>query len=104
MYSLFLPSLNVKIIKTRPTEGVEHPLYDKKVLVFCAMSSKRIYGPYFFESTVNEDRYHKMLVHFFWPKIVREDFRKYYFQQDGASPQRGKKSKNIYNRNLKRNL
>jgi len=36
--------------------------YDKKVLVFCAMSSKRIYGPYFFESTVNEDRYHKMLV------------------------------------------
>ncbi len=45
-----------------------------------------------------------MLVHFFWPKIVREDFRKYYFQQDGASPHRGKKSKNIYNRNLKRNL
>jgi len=74
--------------------------YDKKVLVFCAMSSKRIYVPYFFESTVNEDRYHKILVHFFWPKIVREDFRKYYFQQDGASPHRGKKSKNIYNRNL----
>jgi hypothetical protein len=78
-------------LKTRPTEGIEHPLYDKKVLVFCAMSSKRIYGPYFFESTVNEDKYHKMLVHFFWPKIVREDFRKYYFQQDGASPHRGKK-------------
>ncbi len=78
-------------LKTRPTEGVEHPLYDKKVLVFCAMSSKRIYGPYFFESTVNEERYHKILVHFFWPKIVREDFRKYYFQQDGASPHREKK-------------
>jgi hypothetical protein len=78
-------------LKTRPTEGIENPLYDKKVLVFCAMSSKRIYGPYFFESTVNEDKYHKMLVHFFWPKIVREDFRKYYFQQDGASPHRGKK-------------
>jgi len=55
------------------------------------MSSKRIYGPYFFESTVNEERYHKILVHFFWPKIVREDFRKYYFQQDGASPHREKK-------------
>ena len=66
--------------KKRPTEGVEHPLYDKKVLFFCAMSSKRIYGPYFFESTVNEVKYHKMLVHFFWPKIVREDCRKYYFQ------------------------
>jgi hypothetical protein len=51
--------------KKRPTEGVEHPLYDKKVLFFCAMSSKRIYGPYFFESTVNEVKYHKMLVHFF---------------------------------------
>ncbi len=30
-----------------------------------------------------------MLVHFFWPKTVRENFRKY-FKQDGASPHRGK--------------
>jgi len=66
-------------LKARPTEGIEHPLYDKKVLVFCAMSCQRIYGPYFFESTVNENNYHKMLVQFFWPKVVREDLRKYYF-------------------------
>ena len=35
-------------LKARSTEGIEHPLYDKKVLVFCAMSCQRIYGPYFF--------------------------------------------------------
>ena len=55
------------------------------------MPSKRIYGPYFFESNVNIVKYHKMLVNFFWPKIVREDFRKNCFQQDGASPHKGKK-------------
>ena len=78
-------------LKSKPTEGVEHPLYDEKVLVWCAMSSKRIYGPYFFNSTVTEESYLRMLKFFFWPKVVREDHTLYYFQQDGASPHRGKK-------------
>lgn len=78
-------------LKTRPTNGVERPLYDQKVLVWCAMSSERIYGPYFFDSTVTEERYISMLKFFFWPKVVREDYTKYYFQQDGASPHRGNK-------------
>ncbi len=86
-------------LKARSTEGIQ--LYDKKVLVFCAMPCQRIYGPYFLELTVNENNYHKMLVQFFWPKVVREDFRKYYFQQDGASPHRGKKVKNYLRSKIK---
>ena len=31
-----------------------------------------------------------MLVRFFWSKVVREDYKKYYFQQDGASPHTSK--------------
>ena len=50
------------------------------------MSSQRIYGPYFFEGTVNQHNYLNMLKEFLWPKVVREDYKKYYFQQDGAKP------------------
>ena len=55
-------------LKSKPTEGVEHPLYDEKVLVWCAMSSKRIYGPYFFNPTVTEESYLRMLKIFFGQK------------------------------------
>ena len=34
-------------LNTRPTEGIERPLFDEKVLVWSAMSSERIYGPHF---------------------------------------------------------
>ena len=81
-------------LSTRPSEGIEQPLYDQKVLVWCAMSSERIYGPYFFEGTVNQHCYHRMLIDFFWPKVVREDYKKYYFQQDGASSHTAKKDQN----------
>ena len=79
-------------LETRPKSGIERPLYDQKVLVWCAMSSQRIYGPYFFETTVNQNNYHNMLVKFFWPKVVREDYKNYYFQQDGATPHTSKKA------------
>ena len=87
-----------------PKSGIERPLNDQKVLVWCAMSSQKIYGPYFFESTVNQNNYHNMLVRFFWSKEVREDYKKYYFQQDGASPHTSKKPKTISDPNLERNL
>ena len=73
-------------LNTRPTEGIERPLFDEKVLVWCAMSSERIYGPHFFASTVNQYNYLNMLKKRFWTKVVREDYEKYYFQQDGSSP------------------
>jgi len=81
-------------LKTRPTEGIERPLYDEKVLVWCAMSSQRIYGPYFFESTVDQDSFSRMLKSFFWPKVVRQNYKKFYFQQDGAKPHIANKVQN----------
>jgi len=70
----------------RPSEGIERPLQDKKVLVFCAISAVKIYGPFFVETSVNQHSYLNMLKNWFWPKHLRtEDYKKYYFQQDGAT-------------------
>ena len=45
-----------------------------------------MYGPYFFETTVNQHTYIDMLKTFFWPKHLRTaDYKNYYFQQDGAT-------------------
>jgi len=73
--------------KSQPYIGVEAPLHDQKILVWCAISAKRIFGPYFFENTVNQHNYLEMLKNFFWPKILKTaEYEKYYFQQDSATP------------------
>ena len=70
-----------------PFEGVEVPLHGAKVLVWCAISAKKIYGPYFFESSVNQHNYLEMIKKYFWPKHLRTaHHEKHYFQQDGATP------------------
>lgn len=75
----------------QPNEIAEAPLNDDKVMVWCAFSAKRVYGPYFFDETVKWTNYLDMLKNFFWPKHARlEDSEKFYFQQDGASPHRKK--------------
>jgi len=72
--------------ESRPDNRIEAPLHDSKIHVWCAISANRIFGPYYFEETVNKERYLKMLQDFFWPKLLRTAERnKYYFQQDGAS-------------------
>ena len=74
-------------LNERPEDWIEKPLHDAKVLVWCAISCRKIYGPYFFEETVNQHTYLDMLKNFFWPKHYRvESHKKYYFQQDGATP------------------
>lgn len=73
-------------LNERPIDWIERPLQDAKVLVWCAISAKKIYGPYFFETTVNQHTYVDMLKTFFWPKHLRTaEYKKYYFQQDGAT-------------------
>lgn len=64
------------------------PLHSPKVNVWCAISSKSIIGPYFFEEdTVNGQNYLEMLERFFYPALQRMRIaRKIYFQQDGAPP------------------
>lgn len=70
-----------------PCLGVEQPLQDEKVLVWCAISAQWIIGPYFFDESVNQHNYKAMLETFFWRKLVRKpDYKQYYFQQDGATP------------------
>ncbi len=70
-----------------PMVGVEKPLHDTKILVWCAISANRVFGPYYFEENVNQHNYLVMLKNFFWPRIEKNpEFKKHYFQQDGARP------------------
>ena len=74
-------------LEFRPSELIERPLHEEKLLVWCAFSAKKIYGPFFFENYVNQHNYLAMLQTFFWPKHLRtSEYKKYYFQQDGAKP------------------
>ena len=56
-YFFFTPTNNKQKNRlwliSRPTEGVER----QKVLVWSAMSSERINGPYFFDSNVDKEKY-----------------------------------------------
>ena len=79
-------------------EKSAHPLY---VTVWCAMSSKGIIGPYFFENSnqektiVNQINYQNMIENYFVPKLkdlVGENFNNQIFQQDGASSHTAKKT------------
>jgi hypothetical protein len=72
---------------SKPIGQIERPLHDQKVLTWCAMSAKKIYGPFFFENNVNQHNYLKMLQDFFWERHRKvQGYTKYYFQQDGARP------------------
>ena len=73
--------------ESQPTKCVEKLLYDKKVLIWCPISANRIFGPFYFEKTVNKENYLEMLKEYFWPKVLRTaKYKKFYFQQDGARP------------------
>ena len=69
-----------------PHEFQQEPLHSEKVNVWCAMSSRWIIGPYFFEeATINGENYLKMLKEYFRPILGRKHIQnKVYFQQDGA--------------------
>lgn len=72
----------------------QQPLHSPKVTVWCALSSRGIIGPYFFENrqgqaiTVTGVSYRRMLNDYFLP-ILREHpaySSQTWFQQDGATP------------------
>ena len=72
---------------SRPLEGIEMALHDRKVLVWCSISANRIFRPYIFEESVNKDNYLQMLQIFFWPKQLHTAaYQKCYFQQDDVTP------------------
>jgi len=60
---------------SNPKEVNERPLHSSKVMVWCAVSSHGVIGPYFFENeeritmTVTSDRYVEMLQSFVAPAL-----------------------------------
>lgn len=74
-------------LESKPTDKIERPLQDQKVLVWCAISCGQTYGPYFFEESVNQHNYLEMLKNFFYKKHCQmPNYNKNYFLQDGATP------------------
>jgi len=74
-------------LESKPTDKIETPLHDQKVLVWCAISCDQTYGPYFFEESVNQANYLDMLKNFFWKKHSKmPNYHLNYFLQDGATP------------------
>ena len=69
-----------------PFMTVEVALSSPKIIVWCAMSSNEIVGPFFFEElTVNQENYLDILESFFYPYLQRRKItKKIIFQQDDA--------------------
>jgi len=82
-----------------PKEVNEHSLHSSKVTVWCAVSSHRVIGPYFFENeeritmTVTSDRYVDMLQSFVAPALNNfPHLHEAWFQQDGATSHTARQS------------
>ncbi|XP_029656404.1 uncharacterized protein LOC115230342 [Octopus sinensis] len=68
-------------------ELLEHQRYSPKVNVFCAMSKKAVYGPFFLEgATVNGVTYLDMLENWLMDKLSEEEPDDFILQQDGVLP------------------
>ena len=65
---------------------VKHQRDSPKVNVFCAVSPKKVYGPYFFEeNTITGTKYLQMLQNWLLAEL-QGDANDFVFQQDGAPP------------------
>ncbi|MCP4491774.1 MAG: hypothetical protein GY820_31375 [Gammaproteobacteria bacterium] len=70
-----------------PNFYTEQPLHSPKVMVWCALWSGGLIGPFFFEGSVTAPTYLEMLEKFFWPLIADHPNRQeLFFMQDGAPP------------------
>jgi hypothetical protein len=68
----------------KPVAVVEMECYSPKVNVFCAVSRRRVFSPFFVEKSVTGQVYLKMLENWLMPQLAEED--EFIFQQDGAPP------------------
>lgn len=87
----------------------ERDTYSPHVNVWCAVSTKGIIGPYFFEDqtgtlTVNADRYCAMISSFFVPNLHQQNvsMRTAWLQQDGATAHTSKKTIQLLNKTFKK--
>ena len=70
-----------------PHELHEHQQDSPKVIMFCAMSKKAVYEPFFFErATVNGETYLDMLENWLMEKLSKKESGDFIFQQDRAPP------------------
>ena len=71
----------------KPEMVLVKPLHPKKLTVWAALCADGIIGPFFFESTVNSERYHELLENEFLPEAKNHNWiDDCWFQQDGAPP------------------
>ena len=68
-----------------PRQIFEVPQHDRKIGVWCAITSHRIIGPIFFTDTVNSQRYIEDIITPFTEKLTDYEWQYAYFQQDGAT-------------------
>jgi hypothetical protein len=66
-----------------PQVACEHERDSSKVNVFCAISNKKVYGPFFIENTVTGMSYLDMLMNWTTPQL-HEDSHEFIFQQHSA--------------------
>lgn len=72
-----------------------------KVNVFCAVTERSVYGPFFFEwPSVTGDTYLDMLQNWLLPRLQANERDDYIFQQDGAPPHWSLKVRDFLNTNL----
>jgi len=71
-----------------PHQIHESTLHAQKVLMWCAVSTQSLTGPFMFEDYVNGENYAMMLDSFFLPQLRRRQcsLHAQWFQQDGARP------------------
>jgi hypothetical protein len=69
----------------KPVAVVEMEHDSPKVNVFCAVSRRRVFGPFFFaEKSVTGQVYLQMLQNWLMPQLAEEE--EFIFQQDGVPP------------------
>lgn len=70
-----------------PHELLEHERDSPKVNVFCAVSKRGVYGPFFFEeATITGESYLNMLEDWLMAQLEEAESDDFIFQQDGAPP------------------
>ena len=81
-------SRNIRSWSSRnPHVYSEHPLQPEKVLVWCGLCSRKVYGPFFFDKPIDKVAYLSMLRTKLVPALRRDGvLQTVIFQQDGGGP------------------
>ena len=62
----------------------EQPLHSQRTTVWAAISKSKVYGPFFFDDSINSERYLEMLRSQFYPRLTNDEKRNMVFMHDGA--------------------